>query len=224
MKKTFLFSLATAACISFSSCGGDKATDGTKSGTEQAESSEADKLKDDKLSSFMLGGIYFIEGYGGQSAVNGMITTDDKQEIVNNYKELLEFPFKPGAESAGARNSLKSMWGVNNKEELIKTLDELKTGNAEKSTHKAWDYARLVNNACMGYAAGYLTKEEAEKHITEVLPLAKKAFKTWEEYYTDFNAGRKAWGGDPSGDKTFEDASKAILKGDKSIYQLLPLN
>jgi len=224
MKKTFLFSLATAACISFASCGGDKRTDGAKTNTETAENKDADQLKDDKLSSFMLGGIYFIEGYGGQSAVDGMITTDDKQEIVNNYKELLEFPFKPGSDAPAIKNTLKSMWGINDKEGLIKTLGELKTGNVEKSTHKAWDYARLVNNACMGYAAGYLTKEEAEKHITEVLPLAKKAFKTWEEYYTDFNAGRKAWGGDPSGDKTFEDASKAILKGDKSIYQLLPLN
>ena len=224
MKKTFLFYLAAATCISIASCSSDKPTDGNKTGTEQAESSDSDKLKDDKLSSFMLGGIYFIEGYGGQSAVNGMITSDDKEEIVSNYKELLEFPFKPGAESAGAQSSLKSMWGVNNKEELIKTLGELKTGNLEKSTHRAWDYARLVNNACMGYAAGYLTKDEAEKFITEILPMAKKDFKTWEDYYADFNAGRKAWGGDPSGDKTFEDASKEILKGDKSIYQILPLN
>jgi len=224
MKKTFLSALAVAVCISFASCGGDKATDGSKSGTEQAENGDSDKLKDDKLSSFMLGGVYFIEGYGGQTAVNGMITTDDKKEIVNNYKELLEFPFKPGSDAPGIKNTLRMMWDINNKEELIKTLGELKTGNVEKSTHKAWDYARLVNNACMGYAAGYLTKEEAEKHITEVLPLAKKAFKTWEEYYADFNAGRKEWGGDPASDKTFEDATKEILKGDKSIYQLLPLN
>lgn len=224
MKKTFLFSLAAVVCISFASCRGDKGTDGSKAGTEQAENNDSDKLKDDKLSSFMLGGIYFIEGYGGQTAVNGMITTDDKEEIVSSYKEMLEFPFKPGGESAGAQSSLKNMWGINDKEGLIKTLGELKVGNVEKSTHKAWDYARLVNNACMGYAAGYLTKEEAEKYITEVLPLAKKAFKTWEDYFVDFNAGRKAWGGDPNGDKGYEDASKEILKGDKSIYKLLPLN
>ncbi|RZK56399.1 MAG: DUF1266 domain-containing protein [Pedobacter sp.] len=224
MKKTFLCALAAAACISFASCSGDKTADEKKTSTEKTESDDSNKLKDDKLSSFMLGGIYFIQGYGGQGAVNGMITSTDKEEIVNAYKEMLEFPFKPGAESAGAQSSLKNMWGVNNKEELIKTLGELKTGNAAKSTHRAWDYARLVNNACMGYAAGYLTTAEAEKYITEVLPMAKKDFKTWEDYYTDFNAGRKAWGGDPSGDKGYEDASKEILRGDKSIYKLLPLN
>jgi hypothetical protein len=223
MKKIFLLSLAGTICLSMASCGGDKTTDGNKSSVQQADDSDSDKLKDDKLSGFMLGGIYFIEGYGGQGAVNGMITSSDKEEIITAYKELLEFPFKPGSESAGVKSTLKSMWDINDKEGLIKTLGELKTGNAE-NPHKAWNYARLVNNACMGYAANYLTKDEAEKFIAEILPIAKKEFKTWEDYYADFNAGRKAWGGDPSGDKNFEDASKEILKGDKSIYQLLPLN
>ena len=222
MKKTLLHSLAIALCVSFASCGGNKPADETKS--EQGTKAQTDQLKDDKLSSFMLGGVYFIEGYGGQSAVNGMITSNEKDEIVASYKELLEFPFKPGADSPAIKSTLKSMWDINNKEDLIKTLGELKAGNVEKNAHRAWDYARLVNNACMGYAAGYLTKDEAEKFITEVLPLAKKDFKNWADYYADFNAGRKAWGGDPSGDKRFEDTSKEILKGDKSIYQILPLN
>ncbi|RZJ78174.1 MAG: DUF1266 domain-containing protein [Flavobacterium sp.] len=214
MKKTFLFSLAIAFGFCFASCGGDP-----KTGGDATES-----LKDDKLSSFMLAGVYFIEGYGGQTAVNGMITADNKAEIVDSYKQLLILPFKPEDGTAGPKSTLKSMWDISNKEDLVKTLGELKTGDAKKSTHKAWDYARLVNNACMGYAAGYLSAEETEKYVAEVLPLAKQNFKTWQAYYDDFNAGRKAWGGDPEGDAKFATATADIQKGDKSIYQLLPLN
>jgi hypothetical protein len=222
MKKSILFSLAIATGFSVISCNGGKTTaDGTKQETEQT--TKDDKLKDDKLSSFMLGGIYFIQGYGGQSAVNDMIKTDDQKEIVNNYKELLEFPFKPEDGSSDAQRTLKSWWDINDKAGLEKVLEKLKVGDA-KNPHKAWDYARLVNNACMGYAAGYLTKDEVEKHVTSTLPLAQKAFKTWDDYYADFNEGRKVWAGDPSGDKAFADLSKEITKGNKSIYQILPLN
>ncbi|RZK48621.1 MAG: DUF1266 domain-containing protein [Pedobacter sp.] len=215
MKKSILFSLAIAVGFCFASCGGD---------TKNGNSTSGDSLKDDKLSSFMLGGVYFIEGYGGQTAVNGMITATDKKEIVESYKQLLELPFKPEDGTSGPQSTLKSMWGISGKEDLVKTLGELKTGDVKKSTHKAWDYARLVNNACMGYAAGYLTAEETEKFVAEVLPLAKQNFKTWQAYYDDFNAGRKEWGGDPSGDAEFAKATTEILKGDKSIYQILPLN
>ena len=214
MKKTILFSLAIALGFCLASCGG-----GDKTGTAATSA-----LKDDKLSGFMLAGVYFIEGYGGQSVVNGMITATDKAEIVDSYKQLLVLPFKPEDGTAGPKSTLKNMWEINSKEDLVKNLGELKVGDAKKSTHKAWDYARLVNNACMGYAAGYLSAEEAEKYVAEVLPLAKQNFKTWQAYYDDFNAGRKAWGGDPEGDAKFATATADIQKGDKSIYQILPLN
>lgn len=223
MKKSILSALAIVICLGVISCNGGKTTsDGAKQESDGVKQ-DADKLKDEKLSSFMLGGIYFIQGYGGQTAVNDMIKTDDPKEIVDNYKELLEFPFKPEDGSADAKRTLKNWWDINDKAGLEKVLEKLKTGDT-KNPHKAWDYARLVNNACMGYAAGYLSKDEVEKFVTSTLPLAQKEFKTWDDYYTDFNAGRKVWAGDPSGDKAFEDLSKEITKGNKSIYQILPLN
>lgn len=208
MKKTILLSMATALCIFMASCGG--------SGT-------ADQPKDEKLSGFMLGGIYFIQGYGGQASVNNMITSTDKKEIVSNYKELLEFPFKPEDGAADAKRMLDSWWGIKDKAGLITTFDELKKGNAE-NPHRAWDYARLVNNACMAYAAGYLTKDEAAKYVAEVLPMAKKNFKTWDDYYKDFLEGRKIWKDDAAENKEYEALVKDIMTGDKSIYKLLPLN
>lgn len=224
MKKSFLLSLSVVLCVAIVACGGGNKKGGEdKQAANGTEKSESNEVKDDKLSGFMLGGIYFVDGYGGQAAVSKMITSDDKEAIVAAYKKMFELPFKPGDDDAGIKGNLKSMWDISDKATMIKTLEELKSGKADNK-HRAWDYARLVNNACMGYAAGYLTDAEAEKYVAEVLPLAKKDFKTWEDYFTDFNAGRKAWGGDPSGDKHFEDAAKALLSDNKSIYKALPLN
>jgi hypothetical protein len=218
MNKTILVAAASAAVMTFTACGG-----GGKTGTDSTSTvTSTSTIKDDKLSSFMLGGIYFINGYGGQAEVSKMITSTDKAEIIDSYKEILEFPFKP-EDGAGAKSMLKEAWDISDKASLTKTLEELTKGDA-KNPHRAWDYARIVNNACMGYAAGYLTKGEAEKFVAAVLPLARKDFKTWDDYFADWLAGRKVWGGDESHTKEFEDLSKTITKGEHNIYQILPLN
>lgn len=72
--------------------------------------------------------------------------------------------------------------------------------------------------------AGYITKVEAEKYIAAVLPAARKDSKTWDDFFADWLVGRKAWGGDESHNKEFEDLAKAITKGENNIYQILPLN
>ena len=180
------------------------------------------EIKDDQLSSFMLGGIYFIHGYGGIDETKKMISdagyTSDK-EIVAGYKEIFEFPFDT-SQKIDLRNVLKDWWDITNTESLIKESEILKTSD---SKYKAWDYARLVNNAAIGYGAGYLSKEEATKIITEILPLAREKYKTWEEYFTDYNLGRQEW--DPTNENTaeFESLSINITKGDDSIYKILPL-
>ncbi|WP_339070992.1 DUF1266 domain-containing protein [Chitinophaga sp. 212800008-4] len=223
MNKAILFSATIAAAMAFTACGdGGKKAGGDSAATASSSSSNASAPKDDKLSGFMLGGIYFINGYGGQAEVSKMITSTEKADIINDYKQLLEFPFKTD-DAAGAKNTLKEWWSINDKAGLEKNLDELTKGKPD-SKHRAWDYARLVNNACMGYAAGYLTKEEAEKYVAAALPLARKDYKTWDDYFADWMEGRKAWGGDESHAKEFEDLSKSITKGDHNIYQILPLN
>ncbi|HVI48807.1 MAG TPA: DUF1266 domain-containing protein [Chitinophaga sp.] len=225
MNKTILFTVAIASSVVIISCGGGAAKSGADSPAveNKAPVASAATVKDDRLSGFMLGGIYFIKGYGGQQALNGMIQRTDKAAIISKYKELMEFPYKPSDGGPDAKNLLKEWWSVNNKEDLQKAQEQLKTGSPE-NPHKAWDYARMVQNACMGYAAGYLTQEETNQQIAAVLPLARKAFNNWDAYFTDFVEGRKAWGGDPSHNKEFEDLAKEILQGDKSIYKILPLN
>src|SRR5690606_11280429 len=180
-------------------------------------------IKDDELSSFMLGGIYFVNGYGGIDATKQMISAagyTTNEEIVEGYREIFIFPFDTSQKN-DIRGVVESWWDITDKESLLKQNEALKT---EDSKYKAWDYARLVNNAALGYAAEYLTKEEATEMVKEVLPLAREKYKTWEEYYADFNSGRQEW--DPENDETaeFESLANEITKGDDSIYTILPLH
>lgn len=180
-------------------------------------------IKDDELSSFMLGGIYFVNGYGGIDATKQMISGagyTTNEEIVEGYREIFIFPFDTSQKN-DIKGVLESWWGITDKESLLKQNEELKT---REYKHKAWDYARLVNNTALGYATEYLTKEEATKMVEEILPLAREKYKTWEEYYTDYNLGRQEW--DPENDDTaeFESLASDITKGDDSIYTILPLH
>lgn len=209
-------SIKTIAMVALSftilqSCGSSNSSDSTQ------------ELKDEQLSSFMLGGIYAYNGYGGIDAIVEMMKgadyTSDK-ELVNGYKEVLEFPFET-SQASGIKSVFESMWEISNKEELLESLDELKT---REHPYKAWDYARIINNTNMGYACGFLTKEEATKINAEILPLAREKFKTWDDYFTDFNKGRIDWNSeDPEGD-SFEELSSSITKYENSIYKILPLN
>lgn len=196
----------------------------TSCGSGSTTGEGSDKLADNELSGFMLGGIYFINGWGGNEEVTNLVKEnagDDKAEIIKQYRELLIYPFKP-EDGDGAKQMLSSAWEINNKEDLEKNIKELQNDPASK--HKAWDYARLVNNVCMGYAAGYITKEEGTKYVSETLPLAKAAYKTWDEYYADYNAGRKEWNPEDGDGEAFDKLSKEITKGENSIYVILPLN
>ncbi len=181
------------------------------------------KIEDEQLTGFMLGGIYFIHGFGGIDNVNRMMASSgykSNEDLAKGYKKLLEFPFRNNAqERTSCRSTLKNYWDITDKASLLETLESLKT---KEFNHKAWDYARIVNNVCMGYGAGYITKDEGIKIVNELLPLAREKYANWEEYYTDYNLGRADWDPDSKNDP-FEKLSKEITKGEKSIYNILPL-
>jgi hypothetical protein len=214
MKKTnkFVMILCMGASLLTTSCGSKNSGEGSE------------KLADAELSGFMLGGIYFINGWGGNEEVTNLVKQnagEDKEEIIKQYKDLLIYPFKP-EDGDGAKQTLSAAWEINSKADLEKTLKELQNDPASK--HKAWDYARLVNNVCMGYAAGYLTKEEGASYVSSTLPLAKAAYKNWGDYYTDYNEGRKEWNPEDEDGEAYDKLSKEITKGEYSIYTILPLN
>lgn len=193
------------------SCGGKK------------EEKETKKIVDKELSSFMLGGIYFLNGYGGTDAVTRMMKDADYKtdaQLISGYKQIFEFAFDID-KGNNTRNIFKSMWDISNKKELLESLNDLKT---REHKYKAWDYARIINNASMGYAASFLTKEEVNKIVQEILPLAQKKFKTWKVYYEDFNKGRIDWNPEDDQGTSFEKISKEITTYENSIYKILPLN
>lgn len=185
--------------------------------------SEDSDLKDERLSSFMLGGIYFINGYGGNSEVTSMMSDagyTSKEELISGYKEIFEFPFEP-SERVGAQRMLKQAWDISNKETLLSSVEDLKSRDTK---FKAWDYARIANNLCVGYASGYLTKEEVYPILSETLKLAQAKYQNWDEYFVDFDLGRKDWNLDDPEKEAFETLVKTITEGENSIYTILPLN
>ena len=45
----------------------------------------------------------------------------------------------------------------------VKQNPEIENLKTREYAHKAWDYARIVNNACIAYSAEYLSKDEVKK-------------------------------------------------------------
>ena len=174
----------------------------------------------------MLGGIYFVHGYGGKEKFDEIMRsagTDDK-DLVAAGREYLILPFKP-SDPGNPGGMLSRAWDIKNEEGLTQTLDKLKAHSMESSYTKAWDYARYVNVVCLAYAANMVTETEAKKLVAEVLPLAQQDYKNWNDYMADFAAGRSKWDNEQSEDlAAFTELSKTITTGDKNIYTLLPLN
>ncbi len=185
--------------------------------------SDSNSIKDEQLSSFMLGGIYFFNGYGGESNVKKMMSEagyTTKSELIHGYKEILEFPFDK-AQASGIKSIFSSMWDITDKASLLASIEDLKSRDGD---FKSWNYARIINNACMGYAAGWLSKQEVIDINASVLPLARKNYKNWDDYYSDFEKGREDWNENDPQAASFKKLAKNMTKGEDSIYNILPLN
>lgn len=204
MKKLTSILIVSTILCTIISCGGKTASTTTASAADNS-----------KLKGYMIAGIYTINGYGGWESTEAQI---DKDNFNESAAQILSFPFEVGTE--GVKETLASMWDINNKEDLLKRLDNLL--NDDKSKYKAWNYARLVNNVNMGYAAGYLTKTEGQSWIDKTLPKAQSAFKTWDEFFANFIEGRKNWNSEDTDADTFEQLCKQ-LPGTE-LYKNNPLN
>ncbi len=201
IKKSILF-LVTICC--FQSC--------------SEKSSQPDSL----LKGFMLAGPYVVQSYGGKAAIEkhmGYSRDTSEEETIDLHKKIWIFYFTK-AESKLCIETLSNYWDISDKKSLIETLDGLLN---EPYEYKAWDYARLVNNAAIGYGAGYLTEAEAQTYVDATLIKAQAAYPNWEAYFNDFNAGRKAWNPSSPDLNEFSRLVADIQKDDNSIYKYLPL-
>lgn len=221
---TFLKSLIIPAfaVVLFSSCdaGADK-----KSGTDSKVAQEEARVTDAELKAFMVGGIYFTNGYGGKSETDKIANqngTKDK-ELVEGYREIFILPFKK-EDGSGAKSMLSNAWDINNKADMEAVLTKLENHKMESSYTKAWDFARYVNNACMGYASGFLTEQETKDKVKALLPKVQAAYSDWDAFFADFMVGRNKWDAEESEDKkAYAALSSTMTQGEHNIYKVLPL-
>lgn len=222
MKSTLFKSgfLAGVLLVTVTSCGSGTATDNGDNAIK------TETPKETELKGFMVGGPYFMYGFGGVSAVESMTEKNgtEKEDLVTSYRDLFILPFKRDEQAADVKATLKEWWDIDSKQKLMTCIEDLKTQQDSANPHKAWDFARIVNNACMGYAAGWLTEEETKKYVAETYDLTQKKFKTWAEFLDDYNAGRKTWNPESEDAAQFDKVTADMLKNPNGIYQLLPLH
>ena len=168
---------------------------------------------------------YFIfpfkpeDGAGIKSTLADAWDITDKTSFLKTQEELL-------TNGHQAKFLALSADGAVGKDELEKEqLAFVQTHKAEfpKQGIKAWDIARYVNNTAMGYAAGYLTKDEANAALAKLAPLVKGQYADWAEYWKSYNLGRKFWAGDEENDAAFDKTSADMQQGDYSIYKYVKL-
>ncbi len=133
------------------------------------------------------------------------------------YKKMMD-------ENGGANVDITKI-GANTDEEVKRKLEFIKNNYAAISTTgiKAWDYARYVNNVCLGYSAEYITKEEGEKLVADLSKDARSMYSNWDEYYKDYIMGLKYWGSGQENDAEYSKVCKEMMEGDYSIYKYLSL-
>lgn len=204
--KTTCAVLGITAAAAFSSCGSSSTGDAAKTadtpGTAaNAAAAKSETVQDEKIYPFMLGGIYFFNGYGGPDRVfNQMIKPEvHKQpgeagfvpELETAYVKYFVFPFKKEDDPGGAeaRATLKEWWDIKNKEELEKSLNWLlNEGHQEVYTayHKALE-ENGGNTADIGKIDLKKYGLDKGKETTARLQVVK------DNYAAFSKAGIKAW-------------------------------
>lgn len=88
----------------------------------------------------------------------------------------------------------------------------------------AWDYARYISLCSWGYITGYMSEEEAWKHIMPAARLLQQTFDSWEDLGKNYVVGREFWSlpeTQRAGDKTRQ-CYENLLKNPKSPWNTLP--
>lgn len=175
------------------------------------------------------------DGAGAKSTLAEWWDIKSKDDFLKTQQELLaeghqkkyEAYRKALDENGGAQADVnkidikKYKFNIDAKEQL--TYIKNNYAKFSKAGIKAWDFARYVNNTCMGYAAGYVSKEEGYELLNKLAPMAKQQYDNWATYFNDWNLGRGFWGGDNS--ESFDADVKAIqdTTNQYNIYNYMPI-
>jgi len=118
---------------------------------------------------------------------------------------------RPSWDHMWGQNGLRDWWGVNDRQDAIRTLDWLwndghrlryqaedLSGRAKSQAptpYLAWDYCRLIWVAGVSHVAGYLTEEEAWGRIMPAARAIQSNYSSWREMGEDYLRGRQRWNG-----------------------------
>lgn len=151
-------------------------------------------IKDDRLASYMLAGVYTLTGYDGEaegiislfeSNLPDTLASDFLSQMHEGYTDLLIFPFKSGNPKSSIMRELKNSWGINNKEDLLATLQELKEGMHQSKFEKCLQAVKENGGAnadikaidCAKYG---VDKEDVEFVIKNFDKISDTGIKAWD--------------------------------------------
>lgn len=122
----------------------------------------------------------------------------------------------PVKDSADWQIALSHWWEVNDHDETIEQLQSLKESGHRVDFRAvldhdvvAWDFVRLINVARWGYAAKYISAEEAWSYILDAATQLHATYSSWEELAQDYVLGHDVWAGEP--DEQFSHVTAELL-------------
>ncbi|WP_413558691.1 DUF1266 domain-containing protein [Bdellovibrio sp. HCB209] len=112
----------------------------------------------------------------------------------------------------------------------LTTEDYKKLAQWFQRTHKflrepgilAWDAARFVHLARLGFVAGYIDDNEAWAEILKMAPIADGKFDSWMDFAQSFLIGRTFWSG--SEDPQMKTICERLLGHPASPWNFYPLS
>lgn len=151
-------------------------------------------INDDRLASYMLAGIYTLTGYeGGTEGTIKMfkenapdtLASDFLSQMQEGYTYLLIFPFKEGHSKSDIMRELDNSWGIENKEDLLTTLKELKEGMHQAKFEKCVKAVKENGGKEAKIAAIDLAKYDVEKEDVEFViknfdKVSPSGIKAWD--------------------------------------------
>lgn len=181
--------------VLFFSCGNND----TKSYTDSLgkEGNVLFQIHDDTLGAFMLGGVYFFQGYGGVDKTYKLIQKEMKKSpgdegFVENlhvvYRKMFEYPYhRSEKDKQESRESLTKWWEVHNAHEFHLLLDQLRA----KGHQEVFEQCKKVIDE-NGGADADISKIDYAKY--KINPEAAVLMQFVKDHYAAFGkSGIKAW-------------------------------
>ncbi len=127
---------------------------------------------------------------------------------------------------ADSAQILSDWWNIENREQLLSTLNWLKSeghrkawrqknglspNDSEQSRFLAWDYGRFASLVRWGTRAELLTSEEGWEHLQRIETTISDSFSSWKDYLEDYASGHSQWSSEPAQQKDTRESVEAAL-------------